>query len=141
RELLTGERVRRPPSTKLEADLEAIIQKARQPAPGERYVTVDAFWQDIEHFLQGEPVAARAGTRWYRTRKFVTRHKFSVAASGIALIATLATATIALFEAHAASAERDRALALSSRSEAVAEFLNVLITEAGSSEKPMTVSD
>ena len=141
RELLTGERPRKLPSKTLDPDLEAIVHKARQGAPGERYVTVDAFWQDIEHYLQGEPVAARAGTRWYRTRKFVARHRVSVAAGGVALLATLATAAIALFEAHAASAERDRAIAMSSRSEAVAEFLNVLITEAGSAEKPMTVSD
>jgi eukaryotic-like serine/threonine-protein kinase len=141
RELVTGERQRKPPAKTLDADLEAIIGKARQSAPAERYVTVDAFWQDVEHYLNGGPVAARTGTRWYRTRKFVARHKVSVAAGGVALVATLATAAIALFEAHAASAERDRALAMSSRSEAVAEFLNVLITEAGSSDKPMTVSD
>jgi serine/threonine-protein kinase len=79
-------------------------------------------------------------------RKFVARHRFPVAVAGIALVAVLATATMALFqaqraalEARRATAERDRALTLSSRNEAVAEFLNVLLTEAASSEKPITV--
>jgi len=49
------------------------------------------------------------------------------------------TAAVALVEAHAARAERDRALALSSRNEAVADFLNMLITEAAASDKPVSV--
>jgi eukaryotic-like serine/threonine-protein kinase len=141
RELLTGERPRGGLSRILDGDLNAIVAKALSSAPGERYVTADAFWQDVEHYLRGEPVSARAGGSWYRTRKFVTRYKAPVAAGSVALIATLATAAIALFEAHTAALERDRALAMSSRSEAVAEFLNVLITEAGAAEKPVTVGD
>ena len=64
------------------------------------------------------------------------------------MVAIIATAAVALYEAHAAAdmprvaaAERDRALALSSRSEAIADFLDVLITESASSDKPVTISD
>jgi serine/threonine protein kinase len=125
----------------LRGDLDTIILKALKKATAERYATADALSQDIERYLRGEPVAARPDSGWYRTSKFIARHKLSVAAGGAALAAVLATAAIALFEARAADAERDRALALSSRSEAVAEFLNVLITEAAGADKPVTVSD
>jgi serine/threonine protein kinase len=125
----------------LRGDLDTIILKALKKASTERYATADAFSQDVERYLRGEPVAARPDSGWYRTSKFIARHKLPVAAGGAALVAVLATAAIASFEAHAAAAERDRALALSSRNEAVAEFLNVLITEAAGSDKPVTVSE
>ena len=61
------------------------------------------------------------------------------------MLAIIATAAIATYEAHVAAgharvaaAERDRALALSSRNEAIADFLNVLITESASSDRPLT---
>ena len=141
RELLTGERYQTAASRTIDADLNAIVLQAVKKEPAERYVTVDAFWQDIEHYLRKEPVAARAGTRWYRTSRFVARHRASVVAGGLALVAIFSTAAIASVEAHTAAVERDRAVAMSSRSEAVAEFLNVLITEAGAAEKPVTVRE
>jgi len=50
-------------------------------------------------------------------------------------------AAFAFFEAHQAAEQRDHALALASRNEAVTEFLNTLITEAAGSDKPVAVSD
>ena len=128
-------------SNALRGDLDTIILKALKKNPADRYPTADAFSQDIERYLRGEPVAARPDGGWYRARKFIARHRLPVAASAVALIAIVATAAVALFEAHNAAAERDRALALSSRNEAVTEFLNTLITEAAGADRPVTVSD
>lgn len=128
-------------SRTLRGDLDTIVLKALKKAPAERYATADAFSQDVERYLAGEPVAARPDSGWYRTRKFISRHKLPVTAGSVGLTAILATAAIALSEAQVAEAERDRALALSSRNEAVAEFLSVLITEAAGSGKPVTVND
>jgi eukaryotic-like serine/threonine-protein kinase len=125
----------------LRGDLDTIVLKALKKAPAERYATADAFWQDVERYLAGEPLSARRDSGWYRASKFIARHKLSVASGGVALGAIVATVTVALFEARAADAQRDRALALSARNEAVAEFLSVLITEAASSGEPVTVSD
>jgi len=135
-------------SRALRGDLDAIILKALKKAPVERYATADAFSEDIERYLEGEPVAARRDRGWYLTRKFIARHKASVIGAGVAMAAVVATAAIALYEAHAAAgharvaaADRDRALALSSRNEAVADFLDVLITESAGSGQPATVGD
>jgi eukaryotic-like serine/threonine-protein kinase len=132
----------------LRGDLDNIVLKALKKSPGNRYATADAFLEDIDRYLKGEPVVAHADGGWYRTRKFFFRHKMPVLGGGVALLAVVATAAIAVLEARAAAmhargaaAERDRAVALSSRNEAVADFLNVLITEAGGSDKPVTIGE
>ena len=125
----------------LRGDLDTIILKALNKAPVDRYLTVDAMARDIEHHLRGEPIAARADGTWYRFSKFISRHKLPVAAGSVAALILIATAGAALYEARTAAAERDRALAHSRRSEAVTEFVKMLVTESGGSDAPVTVSD
>jgi serine/threonine protein kinase len=135
-------------SRALSGDLDNIVLKALKKPPAERYATADAFLEDIDRYLKDEPVAAHEDGGWYRTRKFFLRHRMPVSGGGVALIAIIAIAAVAMFEAHAAAlharaaaAERDRALALSSRNEAVADFLNVLVTESAGSDRPVTISE
>ena len=125
----------------LRGDLDTIVLQALKKSPADRYPSADAFSQDIQHYVRREPVAARPDSRWYRTSRFVSRHKLPVAVVTAGAAAIVAAAIVALFEAHQAGLQRDRALALSSRSEAVTDFLYTLITEAAQSEKPVTVSD
>jgi tetratricopeptide (TPR) repeat protein len=125
----------------LRGDLDAIVMHALQKAPDERYPTVDALLHDIDRYLDGAPVAVRGDGGFYRACKLVARNKLSVMIGALAIAALFATVTLAMWQAHAAQAERDRALALSSRNRAVLEFLNVLITEAGGAGKPVTVGD
>jgi tetratricopeptide (TPR) repeat protein len=125
----------------LQGDLDNIVAKALKKNSQERYSSVKEFADDLRRYLNNEPVLARGDNTWYRARKFVVRNRLRVALSSAALAAVLATAGIALFEANAAEVERDRALALSSRNEAVAAFLNTLITEAAAAGKPVAVSD
>jgi len=128
-------------SRTLRGDLDTIILKALKKSPAERYATAEALLRDIDHYLRGQPVTARADGSWYRFRKLVGRHKLPVAAATGAALALVATAAVALVEAHIANAERDRALALSGRNAAVTEFVNMLVTESGGADKPVTISD
>jgi serine/threonine-protein kinase len=135
-------------SKALRGDLETIVLKALKKSPLERYSTADALSEDIERYLSGEPIAAGQRGGWYRAVRFASRHRISVAGAGVALVAVVATAAVAMIEAHsaaiharAAAAERDRALTLSARNAAVGEFLHMLITEAARSDKPVTVAD
>lgn len=132
----------------LGGDLDTIVLKALQASPADRYASADAISEDIERYLDGDPISIRRASGWYLVRKFMLRHTASVLVTAVAILAIIATAGIALYEAHVAAshaltaaAERDRALALSSRNEAVADFLNVLITESTASGKPSTVGD
>jgi serine/threonine protein kinase len=93
-------------SRALRGDLDAITRKALKKAPVERYATADALSEDIERYLEGEPIAARRDGGWYVARKFVARHKASVVGASIAMAAIVATAAIALYEAHAAAGPR-----------------------------------
>src|SRR6185312_5936439 len=49
----------------LRGDLDTIVLKALKKSPAERYATADALSRDIEHYLRGRPVTARADGSWY----------------------------------------------------------------------------
>ncbi len=125
----------------LAGDLDTIVLKALKKRPTERYATVDALHQDIERYLDGRPLLARPDTRWYATRKFVTRHKVTVGVAAVALLAVLSATAVALREASVASVKRDQALQLASRSEAVSDFMDVLIGDAAGSDRPVTIGN
>jgi len=74
----------------LPGDLDYIVRKALRSEPEERYVSVDAFANDIRAFLECRSVEARSGNAWYRTRKFLRRYWMPVTAASV-VIASLAT--------------------------------------------------
>jgi serine/threonine protein kinase len=86
-------------SKELGGDLDMIILKALNKVPAERYSTAEAFCEDVERYLEGEPIAARRDSGWYIARKFIARHKASVIAATVAMAAALATASVALSSA------------------------------------------
>ena len=69
----------------LQGDLDNITAQALRKLPSERYGTVAAFAEDLRRHRAHEPVSARADSLGYRTRKFVRRHRGSVAASALTL--------------------------------------------------------
>jgi tetratricopeptide (TPR) repeat protein len=70
----------------LPVDLNYVLGKALRVEPEERYASVDAFASDIRALLESRPVDARSGDRWYRTRKFLRRHRLQVAAAAAVMI-------------------------------------------------------
>ncbi len=125
----------------LRGDLDTIVLKALKKNPLERYASVSVFAQDINNHLQRLPVTARPDSPWYRVGRFVSRHRIPVFAAAIAICALMTGAFVAVWQARAAAAERDRAVAFASRNEAVTEFLGRVITEAAESPKPVTVGE
>ena len=63
------------------ADLDFIVCKALRAEPQDRYVSAEAFANDVRAFLESRPVSARAGNAGYRTRKFLRRYWVPVAAA------------------------------------------------------------
>jgi serine/threonine protein kinase/tetratricopeptide (TPR) repeat protein len=117
----------------LRGDLDTIILKAIQKEPQARYSTADAFAQDIERYLTGQPVLARPESRWYRARKFVLRNKLAVSAAMTAVLALAAGAGIALWQAHRAVGEKRRADTEAATAGAISDFLQKdLLSQAGS---------
>jgi eukaryotic-like serine/threonine-protein kinase len=93
----------------LTGDLDTIILKMLEKAPGARYATVNAVIDDVERYLTGQPVLARPDSAWYRARKFVRRHRALVGAGVAVVTAILLGAAGALWEARVARLQAVRA--------------------------------
>ena len=96
----------------LRGDIDNIVLKAIASEPERRYASAGALAADIERLLDGRPVSAHPPSTWYRTRKFVARHKSGVGASVAVVVAVLAALTVALWQANAARREALRANAM-----------------------------
>lgn len=94
---------------RLNGDLDNIVLMALQKDPARRYRSVEQFQEDIRRHLDHLPVLARTDTVWYRTSKFVSRHKVKVLVSGAAVVALLTGMAMTLHEAKVARLERARA--------------------------------
>ncbi len=93
----------------LAGDLDNIVLKALRKEPQRRYSSVEQFSEDIRRYLVGLPVLAHEDSLAYRARKFIGRHKVSVAAA-VLLVLSLAGGLVAtLWQAHIARSERVRA--------------------------------
>jgi serine/threonine-protein kinase len=122
-------------------DLDTILAKALKKAPAERYQTVTAFADDIRRHLRREPVTARPDSVWYRSRRFVARHRLEVGAAATAAIALLLGTGIAVRQARVSAQERNRALEQLRRAEATNDFSGFLLSAATPSDKPVTNAD
>ncbi len=91
----------------LRGDLDVIVLTAIAVEPSRRYAGVTALADEIERYLSGRPVLARADSLGYRTAKFVLRHRWAVGASALAVAALAATAAVATRQAQLASARFD----------------------------------
>lgn len=100
----------------LSGDLALIVAKAVRDEPSRRYPGAEALAEDLRAFLDGRPVRARPDAFGYRTLRFLQRHWLATLVSSAALLAIVAAATIALWQARLA---RDEAL----RAEMVSSFL------------------
>jgi serine/threonine protein kinase/tetratricopeptide (TPR) repeat protein len=108
-------------------EIDWIVLKGLAKDRAQRYATPQALAEDIKRFLAGQPVLARPPSRWYRTQKFVLRHRFGVAAFAtisllvLTLAITMTVQSVRLGRALA-TAERERL-----RAETVSGFMVELL--------------
>jgi serine/threonine protein kinase len=86
----------------LKGDLDTIILKALSRQPDQRYATADAFSQDIQRYLDGQPVLAEAASAWYHWKKFAVRNRFSVGSVAAVVLALTVGLWFVLWEARKA---------------------------------------
>lgn len=105
----------------LKGDLNLVVMTALSRDKSQRYVSAQAFADDLQRVLDHEPIAARPPSALYRARKFARRHRISLAiACGFAAILVLSGVMIAQSALRAAR-ERDKA-------NAVNQFLSNIIS-------------
>lgn len=107
--------------SELDGEIDAIVLMALRKEPERRYASAEALNADIQRYLNGQPVSARADTTFYRFRKFVGRQRLLVSALSIAAMA-IGTATTVAF-VQRAHARRDAV-----RAERIAQFLQDILT-------------
>jgi serine/threonine protein kinase/Tfp pilus assembly protein PilF len=108
-------------------DLDAIVLKALEKSPRQRYLSCAAFADDLRRWLNGEQVQAREPSWPERSQRFLRRHRLAVSVAAAATLALLVGSAVALWQAHIAGLERDRA-------ERVNQFLTDMLSAANPGE-------
>ena len=96
----------------LGGDLDAIVLKGLRKQPGERYISADAFAEDLRRYLAGEPVIAQPESTLYRMKKFISRRRWAVASVAAVVLALAAGLSAALWQAHRARRQTQVATAM-----------------------------
>jgi WD40 repeat protein len=81
---------------RLDHDLETICLKCLEKEPQRRYASAEALAQDLERYLQDEPIRAHRPTLVQRGKKWTRRHQAVAWTAGLAFVAMLVLAVIGL---------------------------------------------
>jgi serine/threonine-protein kinase len=108
-------------------DLDTIVRKALKRDPAERYASADALALDLQRNLRGEPITAMPDSVWYRTAKFVRRHRVGVTLVATTAMVVVAAGAVAFVQHLGAQEQRQQATAIK-------EFLADVLGESEASE-------
>jgi WD40 repeat protein/tetratricopeptide (TPR) repeat protein len=95
---------------KLSRDLETICLKCLQKALAKRYASAEALADDLERFLDGEPILARPTGRVERLVKWARRRPGTAAGVGIGILAAAVVVGLTWFYNGQLKQERDGAV-------------------------------
>lgn len=112
----------------LKGELDWIVVKALCREPEERYPTVADLAADIRRFLNDEPVLAGPGTRRYRFKKFVSRHRTAVVSTALVVVAMITATVVSTISLIRVSASEQRYREVAAQSQVINAFLEDLLT-------------
>ena len=107
----------------LNADLQTIIAKALEKEPNGRYQSAAALAEDVERYLDNQPILAHPPSTIYHLKKLVARHRGMVAAAGVIAVLLVALGVTMVVQAGRVRRERDRATAEAAKASAINSFL------------------
>jgi eukaryotic-like serine/threonine-protein kinase len=93
----------------LRGDLDAILAKAINPSPEQRYGSVEAFAADLQRYRSHEPIAAQRIGRLSLAAKFVRRHRLGTGFAAAMVIAVGTGVALVAWEASEAAQQARRA--------------------------------
>jgi eukaryotic-like serine/threonine-protein kinase len=95
----------------LAADLDWVVMKALEKDRNRRYDTPGAFAEDIERYLNQEPVSARPPSKSYRLKKLVQRNRAAMLTTALVAAALLVGTVVSTWQALRATHAEGVALA------------------------------
>lgn len=118
------------PWRRIDRDLDTICLAALRPEPEVRYSSAEQLGQDIERYLEGLPIRARASTLGYRLRKLTRRHWRGVSAAAALLVLAIAGFVHERQLRNQAEQARAAAQTEAAKAGAVSSFLAELLSSA-----------
>jgi len=108
---------------RLKGDLDAIVMKALKKDRAGRYGSAVELADDLRRHLTGQAVRAGPDRVSYRAKKFVARHRTSVAIVGLIVVLLIGGIVASLWQANVARRERDLAAVAQASAEDAMEFM------------------
>jgi eukaryotic-like serine/threonine-protein kinase len=118
----------------LKGDLDAIVLKAISKEPDRRYGSAGALADDLERYLNKEPVLAREPSLGYLLQRVAARNRALVATAALSIGVILAALSLALWQRNVAIGAQARAEA---RFREVRELANTLIFKIHDAVAPL----
>lgn len=104
-------------------DLEAVLARALQHDPQQRYSSMAEFADELQRVLDDRPVQTRLEGAMERPWRWARRHRLTAGMAVVALLSLLLGSSIALWQGAQARQQRDAALLEAARAERVGAFL------------------
>ncbi|WP_445193670.1 protein kinase domain-containing protein [Sphingomonas sp. Tas61C01] len=121
------------PAERIMGDLDAIVAKAMQRAPDQRYSSVEALAEDVRRHLAFRPVRARAKATGYHLLRFLRRNRAGVAATTTVVAALVAGGAGVAWQARKAADQRSLARAEAERLEGVNQAMLLMFRDTSES--------
>jgi len=94
---------------RLRGELDAILLKALERRPAQRYASAQDLRADLHRYLDGVPVSARRHTAAYRAARFARRHVVGFSVAAVVLLAAGAGTIMYALQARSVAQARDMA--------------------------------
>ncbi|MEA3175377.1 MAG: eukaryotic-like serine/threonine-protein kinase [Gammaproteobacteria bacterium] len=115
---------------RLAGDLDAIVAMAMRNEPERRYTSVEAFADDVQRHVLGQPVRARSGDWRYNSAKFIRRNVLAAVATAAVFLGLVLIAGVTMWQNHRLSLARDATAQERDRAKQVSAFLVKVFSQA-----------
>lgn len=114
----------------LAGDLDAIVERALEKEPADRFASAEQLSEDLRLYLAGLPVRSRPDSFSYRAGKFLSRHRIAVSAGAAIFVLLLGFAGLMAWQRQTIASKSREVTRERDRAEATKEFLLDLIAQA-----------